>query len=83
MAGEMTGEQREVLKKLDGRNGAWTFFGINRSGTQKQYAVARQQLKARGLIEANPEFRRAWRITPAGRLALENRTASDGGRTDG
>lgn len=55
--------------------GGWTLAHIYRSGGGEGMRQARQRLKRRGLIESHPVRRRTWRVTEAGRIALQEARA--------
>ena len=66
----LTAEQREFLEWLR-PDGNWRVVSIDRSGRKLGMAKVRQQCRLKGLAESHDFHRRTWRITDAGRAALE------------
>lgn len=70
----LTAEQLRFLVSLP-RDGQWWGFRINRSalgGRVVRDADIRQQCRRRGLAECHPAVKRRWRLTDAGRAALQS-----------
>lgn len=66
----MTEAQSRALSRIASR-AEWCWTPIDRSGCSKEGSAARQWLAKRGLIEGHPTMRRVWRITEAGRRAIQ------------
>jgi hypothetical protein len=70
MAEKLTSDQEFMLRRI-ASVATWFCTPIDRSGQNKRFAAARQQLVKKGLIEGHEFMRRRWRATEAGRAALE------------
>lgn len=70
-------DELSVLRGFDNPYGAWRIVSIFRSGGGRWRRESRQRLKRKGLLEAHPTQRRVWRITEAGRKALQEAASDD------